>query len=323
MEKYRLRDAPCRITADDGTTVTLYQIVAVRDFADVTCGSAGGWVSDTACLSQHGDCWIYDENSRVYGGATISGNSRLTGTCTISHQAIIEGNAWIDNASISQQARISDNVTVQASQVRGECHLRNDARVLNGSLIVAAKGLTPDHDTLLQIYDRATVSASRVVHQAQIYGDAIVDRAFIEHRAEVFDSALLQGNEDNNVWVCDCAKVYGSARVVAGHGPDDIPTLRYRAQVAENAVVEGNCVLKHHVLVGGYAWLQGGPLLLDDHVLVTGHARLRGDVVIEERVEIGGNATIESWDGEAIHIRGPRVINGDERITRTPLLGSL
>lgn len=59
-------------------------------------------------------------------------------------------------------------------------------------MIVAAQGLTPDHHLLLQIYDRASVSASRVVHQAQIYGDAVVRHAFIEHRAEVLILRVLK-----------------------------------------------------------------------------------------------------------------------------------
>jgi ADP-glucose pyrophosphorylase len=61
--------------------------------------------------------------------------------------------------------------------------------------------------------------------------------------------------------------------------------------VAENAVVEGNCVLKHRVMVGGHA-LRGGPILLDDDVLVKA-TRSCGDVVIEHRVEITDNARIE------------------------------
>lgn len=280
MNKFRLSDyARSHSYQEDGEKkcVSLRQIIALQDFADVKAGTPGGWVDDESALSQAGNCWIYDENSVVFA----------------------------------------------AARVRGECHLFGDARILNECDIIAALGLTRDSTQHLQIYDRATVSRSRVVHQAQIYGDAIVDRAFIEHRAEVFDAALLQGNDENNVWVCDCAKVYGNARVVAGSGEDAIPTLRYSSQVAENAVVEGNCVLKHHVLVGGHAWLRGGPILLDDEILIEGHARISGDVVIEHRVEITGNAAIEAYDGDTIHLRGPKVINGDERITRTPLLGSL
>jgi len=326
MKKYRLSEQTRTLAyTENGTrqSVVVRQIIALRDFADVTAGSMGGWVDDVTALSQNGDCWIYDPNSTVFAGAQIEGNARLTQACEVSHQAHISGNAWIDNSIVRHHARISDNVTVQCAEIHGFCHLFGNARILHHSKVIAAQGLTPDHNQILQIYDNATVTASRIVHQAQIYGDAIVNCAFVEHRAEIFEHALLEGNEENDVWVCDCAKVYGNARIVAGYGEDAIPTLRYSSQVAENAVVEGNCVLKHHVRVGGHASLQGGPILLDDHVLIQGHAQIRGDVVIEYFVEIDDDAVVESFGGEAIHLRGQAVIRGEQRVTRTPLFGSL
>ncbi|EIB4676214.1 hypothetical protein AAIL03_004760, partial [Salmonella enterica] len=126
-----------------------------------------------------------------------------------------------------------------------------------------------------------------------------------------------------NVWICDCAKVYGHARVIAGTEEDAIPTLRYSSQVAEHALIEGNCVLKHHVLVGGHAEVRGGPILLDDRVLIEGHACIQGEILIEHQVEISGRAAVIAFDGNTIHLRGPKVINGEDRITRTPLVGSL
>lgn len=326
MKKYRLSDETRLYHSHDGetkSTVTLRQIIALRDFHDVTAGSQGGWLDDESALSHDGNCWIYDENSVVYAGAQIQGNARITQACVISHSAQIGDNCWIDAANISHGARLSDAVTVQCSEVRGECHLYGNARVLHNSTIVAAIGLTPDREQILQIFDNATVSQSRVVHQAQIYGDAMVNFAFIEHRAEVFDNALIEGNDLNNVWVCDCAKVYGNAKLIAGTEEDAIPTLRYSSQVAENAVVEGNCVIKHHVLIGGQAWLRGGPILIDDRVVIQGRARISGDVLIEHRITINDDAVIEALSGENIHLRGEKVINGNQRITRTPLLGAL
>ncbi|HFE2790803.1 TPA: hypothetical protein ACF21Z_004615, partial [Escherichia coli] len=32
---------------------------------------------------------------------------------------------------------------------------------------------------------------------------------------------------------------------------------------------------------------------------------------------------LEAFDGDTVHVRGPKVINGEERITRTPLAGLL
>lgn len=213
----------------------------------------------------------------------------------------------------------ADNVLSQ----QGDCWIYGDARVLNQSEILAVQGLTHEHAQILQIYDRATVNHSRIVHQVQLYGDATITHAFIEHRAEVFDFALIEGNKDNNVWICDCAKVYDHARVIAGTEEDAIPTLRYSSQVAEHALIEGNCVLKHHVLVGGHAEVRGGPILLDDRVLIEGQACIQGEILIEHQVEISGRAAVIAFDGNTIHLRGPKVINGEDRITRTPLVGSL
>ncbi|MFW0765781.1 YdcK family protein [Trabulsiella odontotermitis] len=290
----------------ENRTVTLRQIVALCDFADVTAGTTGGWIDNESALSQQGNCWIYSSDSVVFAGARIEDNARLLDTCSVSHLALI-----------------SDNVTVQASQIRGECHLFGDACVLQHCEIIAARGLTPDAEKILQIYEHAIVSRSRIVHQAQIYGEVFVNQAFVEHRAEIFGSARIEGNEENNVWICDCASVSGHARIIAGRGEDAIPTLRYGAVVTDDAVVEGNCVLKQRVRICGHAWLQGGPLLLDDNVVVHGRARIRGDVIIEHDVDISDDAVIETFDDEQIHLRGLKVIGGDQRITRTPLLGSL
>lgn len=326
MKKYRLSEESRLHHWQDGetkTAVKVRQIIAARDFSDVKSGTRGGWIDDESALSHEDDCWIYDENSVVFAGAQVSGNARLTRPCVISHQASVGYNAWVDGAEISHGARVSDNVTVQSSVVRGECHLFGNARILHNSMVIAAKGLTPDNEQILRIFGEATVSQSRVVHQAQIYGNAIVSYAFVEHRAEIFDNALIEGNEENNVWVCDCAKVYGNARLLAGLEEDAIPTLRYSSQVAENALVEGNCVIKHHVLIGGEAWLRGGPILIDDKVVIQGRARIRGEVLIEHHIEITDDAVIEAAEGEMIHLRGEKVINGAQHITRTPLLGAL
>lgn len=326
MDKYRLSETT-RVfhyqLEGEKKSVSLRQIIALRDFNNVASGTPGGWVDDEAVLSQQGACWIYDENSMVFLGSRVSGDARITQPCVICHEVMVRDNAWVDGCELSHGAQLSDNVTVQASTVRGVCFIRGEARVLSESVVIAARGLTPDAEQILQIYDRATVSHSRVVHQAQIYGDASVNYAFIEHRAEVFDFALLEGNAQNDVWVCDCAKVYGHARLIAGTQEDAIPTLRYSSQVAEHAVIEGNCVLKHHVLVGGHALLRGGPLQLDEKVVVQGNARITGDVLIAHQVEITGEAVIEALEGDAILLRGPKVINDAQHITRTPLVGSV
>ena len=320
MKKYRLSEESRTVqTGGPGAKESrvVRQIIALRDFADVTAGTPGGWLENERSLSHDGDCWIYDENSLVYADARVEGNARVTRPCEISHRALISDNAWVDASHISHHARLSGHVAIQDSRVHGVCHLFGHARIAEQSQVVGAKGLTAEQDRELQIYDSARLSHCRVVHQAQIYGNAWLNYAFVEHRAEIYDHARLEGNEENNIWVCDCAKVYGNAHIIAGYGEDEIPTLRYSAQVAENAVVEGNCVLKHHVLVGGNARLRGGPILLDDHVLV------QGDVLLEYHIDLTDSVVVEALPGEAIHLRGRRSLNGAQRIIRTPLFGAL
>lgn len=308
MRKYRLSEEQRAFSyQEDGTkkTVLLRQIIAISDFNDVIAGTAGGWIDRETVLAQEGNCWIYDQNAIAFGGTVISGNTRITGTSVLWGEVYATDNVWIDNSEISQGAHISDSVTIRGSLVCGQCRIFGHALIDQHSMIVAAQGLTPDHQLLLQIYDHARVSASRVVHQAQIYGDAVVRHAFIEHRAEVFDFARIEGNEENNVWLCDCAKVYGHARVIAGTEEDAIPTIHYSSQVAEYAIV------------------RGGPVLLDDHVIIQGKSRITGAVMIENHVEITDHAVVEAFGGDTIHVRGPKVINSEERITRTPLAGLL
>ncbi|EEV6059624.1 LbetaH domain-containing protein [Escherichia coli] len=326
MRKYRLSEEQRAFSyQEDGTkkNVLLRQIIAISDFNDVIAGTAGGWIDRETVLAQEGNCWIYDQNAIAFGGTVISGNTRITGTSVLWGEVYATDNVWIDNSEISQGAYISDSVTIHDSLVCGQCRIFGHALINQHSMIVAAQGLTPDHQLLLQIYDRARVSASRIVHQAQIYGDAVIRYAFIEHRAEVFDFASIEGNEENNVWLCDCAKVYGHAQVKAGIEEDAIPTIHYSSHVAEYAIVEGNCVLKHHVLIGGNAVVRGGPILLDEHVVIQGESRITGAVIIENHVELTDHAVVEAFDGDTVHVRGPKVINGEERITRTPLAGLL
>lgn len=126
MNKYRLSDETRLWQWKNGETshaTTLRQIIATADFNDVTVGTRGGWIDDERALAQDGHCWIYDENSVVFAGATVSGNARLTLPCVVSHDARIGDSCWLDGAEVSHGARISDNVTIQQSCVRGECHI--------------------------------------------------------------------------------------------------------------------------------------------------------------------------------------------------------
>lgn len=284
--------------------VKLWQVEALCDFSDVKAGQTGGWVENESNLSQQGNCWIYGSDCVVFGGSGVEDDAQIHGESTLCHQAHISGKSVVEHSFIS-----------------GECRIYDAARIANGSQVIAVRGLTADNDKLLQIYGNATVNASRVVHQAQIFGNAVVNNAFIEHRAEVFGQAILEGNDENNIWVCDCARIFDNARIIAGRGDDQIPTIRYSSQVYGNALIEGDCVLKHQVHIFDDATLIGGPIQLDNQVQIYGQARVTGNVLIENNVQIYDKAAVDGLDGELIHIRGIKDINGDQRVTRSPFYG--
>jgi len=57
---------------------TLFRIQALKDFSDVKKGEKGGWVESEKCLSQDGNCWIYDEG-KVYNNGQIFDNVQFFG----------------------------------------------------------------------------------------------------------------------------------------------------------------------------------------------------------------------------------------------------
>lgn len=184
---------------------------------------------------------------------TVAEDVRITQANVIRDDAQTGDIVWISRAEINHNAQTRDNVTIQDSVVHDRCLICGDARIVYDSEVIAVRGLTRESDQLLQIYERVAVSNSRAVHQAQVYGDVTINYVSTKHRAGVFDFTWIGGNEGDNIWICDCAKVYGHVRVIARTDEDAIPTPRYSSQVAEHTMVEGNYVLEHHVLVRGYA----------------------------------------------------------------------
>ena len=163
MRKYRLSEEQRAFSyQEDGfkKSVLLRQIIAIADFNDVIAGTAGGWIDSETVLAQEGNCWIYDQNALAFGGTVISGNTRITGTSVLWGEVCTTDNTWIDNSEISQGVHVSDSVTIRDSIVCGQCRIFGQVCIDQHSMIVATQGLTPDHHLLLQIYDRASVSAN-------------------------------------------------------------------------------------------------------------------------------------------------------------------
>lgn len=322
MEKYRLGEESRPFSVMDNgqrRTVMLRQVITTRAFADLLPGTAGGWIEDDALLSQQGHCWLYHHNSLLWGGARITDHAEVRGECQLSAGACIAGHAQIETSLLAGPVYISDYARLAHSQASGLCHIGGAAQL--SACRISGADLAAGNRPALRIDGEARLYDCRITHQATISEQAVLHFALVSHRASVYGQAQVEGNETNHIWICDCAQVYDQARLIAGEGEDEAPVLRYGARVYGQAEVRGNCLLRQRVQVGGQARLQGGPLILDENVQIDGKACLQGNLLIEDRVVVRGAATLRASPDDSLHLRGPRVIEGDAFITQTPFYG--
>lgn len=78
----------------------VYRIRALKDFGDVNKGDLGGFVSSYDNLSQHGDCWIYDdavvvEEANVIENAKIKGDTKICGVGIVRGDSVIQDDCEI------------------------------------------------------------------------------------------------------------------------------------------------------------------------------------------------------------------------------------
>lgn len=129
MVKYEMLKNDTKVV--DG--VTVYRIVALKDFGDVKKGDLGGYIEYYTNLSLHDDCWIYDnavalgcstveQSATVRDNAIIKGKVYLANDCTVSGNAIIDGNIIVgdfveisENAVITGRAVIMDEATIKGN----------------------------------------------------------------------------------------------------------------------------------------------------------------------------------------------------------------
>ncbi|OAT78335.1 hypothetical protein A9B99_00950 [Mangrovibacter phragmitis] len=297
MKKYQLSDHCRKLISPQGENITLYQICALADFGSVCKGQLGGWVEGPDCLSQQGSAWL-EEQVEVFGGAQVSGDAQILGL-----------------SRLTGRLHVTDSAQVKDCQIDGPADISGEARLFD-SRIIACMGFTANPDQALTISGNAHIRRSLLAHQVCVCDHAYIDFGFLQHRACVSGYAIIQGNDNCNVWLCDNTCVSDHARIIAGQDTDSIPVLRGHVRVADYAVVEGNCVLSGSVTLLDYANLHGGPVVLCDNVTVRGHGRIAGNVRLENATELRDNACIETWDNETVLLRDSRILTGNQHITR-------
>ena len=182
--------------------VKLYRIRALKDFGDVKAGDIGGFVTHEGCLSQQGDCWIYnnasvvnglvEDNARVYGRATILGgtvreNAKVYGGAFVLKGSVVEGNAQIhDDAIIGNNAHIS-----------GSAYISENAKILDNSVVANFSVVCGDaivsENSILD--GNAVVRGhAKIAGDAKIRGGVIEDNVRILGNTTVFENPRIYGN---------------------------------------------------------------------------------------------------------------------------------
>lgn len=129
MVKYEMLKNDTKVV--DG--VTVYRIVALKDFGDVKKGDLGGYIEDYRNLSHNDNCWVYDnavvlgcstveQSATVRDNAIIKGKAYLANDCTISGNTVIDGNIIVgdfveisENVVITGRAMIIDEATIKGN----------------------------------------------------------------------------------------------------------------------------------------------------------------------------------------------------------------
>ena len=118
------------------TSLNLYRIVALKNFADVEKGDIGGWDEGEHNLSQESDCWVYNEakvfnKARVSDHAVIKDNAVIKDYAVIRDRAVVKDDAVVrDRVEVKDRAVIRDNTNVSGrAVVKGYSVVRDHASV--------------------------------------------------------------------------------------------------------------------------------------------------------------------------------------------------
>lgn len=130
---------------------TLYRIQAIKDFNNVKKGDIGGYVESTDNLSQHGNCWIYNDakamgssmvldNASLEGRSvmkdhsTLAGNSRCSGATKLMQGAWIGENAWLLDSYIADCPQIEGNSRIHNSTIVGNAYVTGNTYILDSTV---------------------------------------------------------------------------------------------------------------------------------------------------------------------------------------------
>ena len=177
----------------------LYRIVALKDIfgPDGKCiikkGQKGGWIEESASLSQNENCFILGEaklldKASVYHNAIIKDNAVVSGAACIKGKAIVSDDAVVTDYSIIEaEAKVCDRA------------LLKDLTIVSGKSVVMGDAIVSGHINIQ--------GKTKIKDLSRIYG-----KAFIEGNVTIAGATYITGKhkftakkviiKDSNIYDC-------------------------------------------------------------------------------------------------------------------------
>lgn len=173
----------------DGITVN--QIEALKDFADVEKGEIGGYIEMEYNLSQVDDCWVYDdavvmssarvrENAEIREDAIVKGMATIDGVAVVRHDAVVSGQSHVGGKTfvggksmVTDTAIVLGNASLQRNCIVGENAVLIGNASIGGNAII--KGRTRVTDDALVIEDAIIEGDVTIGKGAVVRGIAVIN----------------------------------------------------------------------------------------------------------------------------------------------------
>ena len=114
-------------TIENAWGITLYRIIALRDFRNVKAGDKGGFVEKEENLSHDGEAWVYGD-AEVYGDAKVYGNAEVYGNAKVYGNAEVYGDAKATTVVKTFENAFYYDITVTDKHIKIGCqqHLKSE-----------------------------------------------------------------------------------------------------------------------------------------------------------------------------------------------------
>lgn len=205
--KYAITDRYKEITVD-GVKERVYQIWALKDFADVKRGDLGGYVNSYDCISQDDRSWVYSEavlfNSSISKDTSIEGDSTMIINSNISYGGI---GCSKDNHSINIIGSELDDVDIDTNCLIVKSKLKKteiasgkDGSILMSNSELSNVELTTNGDIptiSIDYCDLDNVRLSNVVgiRYLTIYGKDIDNKILVDGACHIEQDESLESNK--------------------------------------------------------------------------------------------------------------------------------